>query len=133
MSTYLFAYYACMILAGANFCMMFVAIFMCLYLGYVKIDYVLSYFKNSPAIISRVPLRHGGPWGRILLVGAISGFVVFPQFYIRNGGGSSEDLDKLPGSLRKMFVFIQWGGIISLGLMFLLFGISKILRPHVVF
>lgn len=53
----------------------------CLHLAYSKVDLMLDHLKNCSAIMTRAPLRHGGPWGKLLLVGGISGIVTFPKFY----------------------------------------------------
>lgn len=52
------------------------------HIAYTKMDMLLDCFRNSPAVKALTPLRFGGVWGRLLIVGGISGFVTFSDFYI---------------------------------------------------
>ena len=67
-----------------------------LHLAYTKIDLILAHLKNCPAIMIRAPLRHGGPWGNLLLIGGISGIITFQKFYLKRGELNADDLSKLP-------------------------------------
>jgi len=91
-----------------------------LYLAYTKMKDLLGYFQNSPAVIALAPLKCGGPWGRLMLVGGISGFVTFPEFYIKRGRVSADDIKNLPLSLRYKLIVLQWTSIILLLIMFCL-------------
>lgn len=93
----------------------------CLQLAYTKMDLMLEHLKNCPAIMTRAPLRHGGPWGKLLLVGGISGIVTFPRFYLKRGEISSEDLANFPGPLKRKLVALQWS-VICLLLVMISFG-----------
>ncbi|MCP1488718.1 hypothetical protein J3D48_005031 [Pseudomonas fluorescens] len=95
----------------------------CLHLAYTKMDLMLEHLKNCSAITARAPLRHGGPWGKLLLVGGISGIVTFPLFYLKRGELSSEDLANFPASLKRKLVMLQWS-VISLLLVMISFGIA---------
>jgi hypothetical protein len=70
-------------------------------------DLMLEHLKNCSAIMTRAPLRYGGPWGRLLLVGSISGVVTFPKFYLKRGELSSEDLASFPMLLKRKLVVLQ--------------------------
>lgn len=59
---------------------MFVWIGIALHIAYTKMDLMLTHLKNCSAIMIRAPLRHGGPWGKLLLVGGISGDCYIPRF-----------------------------------------------------
>jgi hypothetical protein len=96
---------------------------LCLHLAYTKMDLILEHLKNCSAVTARAPLRHGGPWGKLLLVGGISGIVTFPQFHLKRGELSSEDLASFPASLKRKLVVLQWS-IISLLLVMISFGIA---------
>ena len=96
---------------------------LCLHLAYTKMDLMLEHLKNCSAIMTRAPLRYGGPWGRLLLVGGISGIVTFPQFYLKRGELSSEDLASFPAPLKRKLVMLQWS-VISLLLVMISFGIA---------
>lgn len=96
---------------------------LCLHLAYTKMDLMLEHLKNCSAVMARSPLRHGGPWGKLLLVGGISGILTFPQFYLKRGELSSEDLASFPASLKRKLVVLQWS-VISLLLVMISFGIA---------
>ena len=51
-----------------------------LYLAYTKMKVLLGYFQNSSAVISLATLSCSGPWGKLMVVGGIFGFVTFPEF-----------------------------------------------------
>ncbi|QXI08635.1 hypothetical protein HU718_013305 [Pseudomonas tensinigenes] len=96
---------------------------LCLRLGYTTTDLMLEHLKNCSAIMTRVLLRHGGPWGKLLLVGGISGIVTFPKFYLKRGELSSEDLTSFRAPLKRKLVVLQWS-VISLLLVIISFGIT---------
>ena len=91
-----------------------------LYLAYTKMTVLLGYFKNSPAVIRLAPLSCCGPWGKLMVVGGISGFVTFPDFYIKRGRISADDVKSLPSSLRNRLIVLQWSVIVLLLIMFCL-------------
>jgi hypothetical protein len=95
-------------LCGAVLLGMIVWIGVCLHLAYTRMDEVLGYLQNCSAVMSRAPLRHGGPWGKLLLVGGISGIVTFPGFYLKRGGVSTDDLSSLPPALKRKLMILQW-------------------------
>jgi hypothetical protein len=96
---------------------------LCLHLAYTKMDLMLEHLKNCSAIMTRAPLRHGGPWGRLLLVGGISGIVTFPKFYLQRGELSSEELANFLGPLKRKLVVLQWS-VICLLLVMISFGVA---------
>ena len=55
-----------------------------------------------------------------MVVGGISGFVTFPNFYIKRGRVSAYDIRSLPSSLRYRLVVLQWTVIVLLLIMFCL-------------
>ncbi|MHC5132346.1 hypothetical protein ACYSTU_14490 [Pseudomonas glycinis] len=93
----------------------------CLHLAYTNMDLMLEHLKNCSAVTARAPLRHGGPWGKLLLVGGTSGVATFPNFYLKRGELSSEDLASYPDSLKRKLVVLQWS-VISLLLVMISFG-----------
>lgn len=56
-----------------------------LYMAYTKMELMLGYLKNCTAIMVRAPLKNGGPWDRLLLIGSISGINTFPSSYLGRG------------------------------------------------
>lgn len=91
-----------------------------LYLAYTKLDLMLEKLKNCSAIVTRAPLRHGGPWGKLLLVGGISGIVTFPRFYLSRGELDVEDLETFPIALKRKLIALQWAVIGLLATMVML-------------
>jgi hypothetical protein len=83
----------------------------CLLLAHTKLDLMLEHLKNCSAVRARAPLRYGGPLGKILLIGGISGLVTFPGFYLKKGGLSADDLNNFPAPLKHTFAKLQWCGI----------------------
>lgn len=83
-------------------------IIVALHMAYTKMDMMLELYKNCKAIMVRAPLRHGGPWGNLMLIGGISGIVTFPSFYLKRGELSLEDLKNTPTSLRRKLAILQW-------------------------
>lgn len=55
-----------------------------------------------------------------MVVGGISGFVTFPDFYIERGRISADDIRSLPSSLRCRLIVLQWSAIVLLLIMFCL-------------
>ncbi|OLF54489.1 hypothetical protein [Pseudomonas chlororaphis] len=99
------------LLGGVLIVGLFVWIGVCLYLAYTRLDEMLERLKHCSAVMNRAPLRHGGPLGKVLLVGGISGIVTFPGIYLKHGGVSADDLSEFPASLKKKLAVLQWCGI----------------------
>lgn len=79
-----------------------------MHLAYTKLDMMLEHLKNCSAVKNRAPLKHGGPLGKFLLVGGISGIVTFPGFYLKHGGVNIEDLRNFPPRLKQKLAILQW-------------------------
>lgn len=105
---------------------MFVWVGIALHMAYTKMDLMLTHLKNCSAIMIRAPLRHGGPWGKLLLVGGISGIVTFPGFYLKRGGMSFEDLSNFPVALKRKLAVLQWSVIALLLVMISLAAVIKL-------
>jgi hypothetical protein len=106
-----------------------VCIGVALHMAYTKMDVLLDHFKHSPAVIALTPLRHGGPWGKLLIVGGISGFVTFPVFYIKRGSISAEDINNLPAPIKCKFIVLQWCVIVFLLVML---GLAVVVEFNIV-
>jgi hypothetical protein len=99
----------------------FIWIGACLYLAHKKTDLILAHLKNSSAAMSIAPMQHGGPWGKLLLIGGISGLITFPSLYLKRGGLSVADLNHFPATLKRKLVVLQWS-LISLLSVMIIFG-----------
>lgn len=104
---------------------MLICLAVALHMAYTKIDLMLEHLKNCTAIMARAPLKHGGPWGRLLLIGGISGILTFPNYYLKRGELCPEDLKKFPETLKRKLVVMQWIIIVLMISMFLLALIGK--------
>lgn len=104
----------------------FVCIGAALYIAYTKMDLMLDHLKNSSGVMNLAPLRQGGPWGKLLLVGGISGFVTFPGFYFKRGRVNAEDINNFPVPLKRMLAILHLSSIVVVSLLFLLGGIGKV-------
>ena len=87
-------------------------IFIALCIAHTKMDLMLKHLKNSALISTLAKLKQGGIWGRLLLVGSISGVLAFPSFYIKRGRANVEDINQFPVLLKRKLVVLQWGGIV---------------------
>jgi hypothetical protein len=105
---------------------MFVWVGIALHMACTQLDLMLTHLKNCSAIMIRAPLRQGGPWGKLLLVGGISGIVTFPGFYLKRGGMSVEDLSNFPVALKRKLAVLQWSVIALLLVMISLAAVIKL-------
>ena len=106
----------------------FIWIGVCLHLSYTQMDEILERLKNCSAVLRRAPLRYAGPWGKLLLVGGISGIVTFPGIYLKHGGVSIDDLNSLPAHLKRKLAILQWSAIVLLAVLITLFIFGKFTR-----
>lgn len=86
---------------------MLIWICVCLRLAYTSVDEYLELLKNCLAVVSLSPLKQGGPWGRLLLMGGITSIVTFPGVYLKHGGVSVDDLVSFPKQLKKKFFVLS--------------------------
>lgn len=117
-------------LCGVVILGLFVWIGVALHMAYTKMDELLELLKNCSAIMARVPLRHGGPWGKLLLIGGISGIVTFPSFYLKRGELSANDLNHFPAPLKRKFALIQWSAIGLLSFALVLWIVGRVVGWH---
>ncbi|MDD2048933.1 hypothetical protein [Pseudomonas putida] len=89
----------------------FVWIGVCLHIAYTKMNLILDHLKYSSVFRTLTSLTHGGPWGKLFLVGGVSNILTFPRFYLNRRSVSAEDLRSFPASLKRKLVVLQWFGI----------------------
>ncbi|PTR26982.1 hypothetical protein C8K63_103236 [Pseudomonas sp. GV085] len=93
-----------------------------LHLGYTKGDALSEHFQNSSPLITVSARIDAGLRGKTRLVYSISSVVTFPQFFLKHGMVTAEDLDNFPHDLRQKLVVLQWtllgvlSGMVLLGL-----------------
>lgn len=107
----------------------FISIGIALHLAYTKMDLMLNHLKNCPVVMIRAPFRNGGPWGNMLLLGAIMGVMTTPRLYLRDGGACSDDLMNFPADLKRKLVILQWTGW---GLLLVMFGLAAAIELQLV-
>lgn len=112
-------------LCGVVIISMLIWIGIALHIARIKTDVILKHLKNSSAGTRLAALKHGGAWGRLLLVGGASGLVTFANFYIRRGTLSIEDVASFPAKLRQKLVWMQWSAIVLLSAMTVLVAVGK--------
>ncbi|MFJ6091034.1 hypothetical protein [Pseudomonas chlororaphis] len=112
-----------------DFAGIFIVLGICLHMAYTKMDLMLDHLKNSVVLSTLTTLRHGGPWGKLILVGSISGFVTFPHFYLKRGWVSAEDLLGFPTALKRKLVVLQWS---ALALIVVMTGLAAVVKLGVV-
>ncbi|WP_248805811.1 hypothetical protein [Pseudomonas sp. MWU13-2100] len=117
-------------LCGLVLLCIFALIAISLRLAYTKMDVMLEHLKNSSSVMSLAALRHGGPWGKLLLVGGISGFVTFSGFYLKHGGVDAEDLKNFPVSLKRKLTILQWSAIGLLGALAFFVALYKVIVAY---
>jgi len=112
-----------------DFAGIFISLGICLHMAHTKMDLMLDHLKNSAVLSMLTTLRHGGPWGKLILVGSISGFVTFPNFHIKRGWVSAEDVLGFPAALKRKLVVLQYS---SLGLIVVMAGLAAVVKLDLV-
>ena len=95
-------------------------------IAYRHLELMLKHLENSLIFTTLRQLKQGSLWGRILLVGSISSVLTFPDFYIKRGRASAEDISLFPTLLKRKLVVLQWGGIVIMSSSVLLFLTRKV-------
>lgn len=95
-------------------------------IAYTHLELMLKHLENSSTVTTLTQLKQGSLWGRVLLVGSISSVLTFPDFYIKRGRASAEDISLFPTLLKRKLVVLQWGGIVIISSSVLLFLTRKV-------
>lgn len=69
------------LLCGLGVLGIWIWIAVALHMAYTKMELILELLKNSSVIKARAFLNYSGPWGKLLLIGGVSGIVAFPGFF----------------------------------------------------
>lgn len=83
-----------------------------LHFAYTRIDEALSHLIHCRAVQDKALSRGRGPWGMMLLVGAIASFVCFPNYYHKRGEINPQELEVLPDSLRRRLKIMHWMNLV---------------------
>jgi len=108
-----------------DFAGVFIWLGMALHLAYTKMDLMLGHLKNCPAITIRAFLINTGPWGRLVVLGTITGLMITPRIYLRDGGASAEDLKNFPADLKRKLIILHWVAWILILVMFGMVGVVE--------
>ena len=84
-------------------------------------DFILGCLKNCSIVRTHSPLKYGGPWGRLMLIGWIAGLFTFPEYYLKRGEASAEDLNNFPVDLRKKLVMLKMASFVLMAALVVLF------------
>lgn len=95
-------------------------------IAYTHLNLMLKHLENSSTVTTLTQLKQGSLWGRVLLVGSISSVLTFPDFYIKRGRASAEDISLFPTLLKRKLVVLQWVGIVIMSSSVLLFLTRKV-------
>lgn len=109
--------------------LMFISVFLSLGLwlhtSYTKMDEILKHLSNCRAIQIRKPLMGNDPFGRLFMMGAVSGILTAPKLYLRDGGADLSDIENFPKELKKT-ITRQYGFLaFSVAFMFVTWGIGQ--------
>ncbi|MDP9709770.1 UNVERIFIED_ORG: hypothetical protein J2X80_001847 [Pseudomonas fluorescens] len=105
-----------------DFIGIFTLIGVMLYVAKTKTETILSHLTNSSISSKITMLWHGGPWGRIYMMGEVFAIMRSPAIYIHTGKLCAKDFENFPRKLRKKLitlyrlVFIFYAIMICLGL-----------------
>lgn len=108
------------IFGGAFFC-----IGISLHMAYTKMDLMLEHLKNCSIVRTHSPLKYGGPWGKLMLIGWIAGLFTFPEYYLKRGEASAEDLNDFPKHLRKKLVMLKMASFFLIAALVTLFFLRE--------
>ncbi|MEB0043728.1 MULTISPECIES: hypothetical protein [unclassified Pseudomonas] len=111
----------------------FAGIFVCygfgLRLAYTKMDLMLAHLSNCPAIKIRAFLINTGPWGRMHVLAVITGLMVTPKIFLRDGGASAEDLNNFPDDIKRKLTMLFWA---NGGLLLVMLGLFLVIKVGLV-
>jgi len=94
-------------------------------MAYTKMELMLEHLKNCSIVRTHAPLKYGGPWGKLMLIGWIAGVFAFPEYYLKRGQASLNDLNNFPANLRKKLVMLKWASLVLFAAMIILFIFRK--------
>ncbi|VEF13332.1 Uncharacterised protein [Pseudomonas fluorescens] len=75
-----------------------------LYVAKTKTETILSHLTNSSISSKLIMLWHGGPWGRIYMMGEVFGIMRCPELYIHTGRLCAKDFEHFPRKLRNNLI-----------------------------
>jgi len=90
-----------------------------LHWGNTKTEEIMNHVKNCKIINNNRFYLYMGAWGRMAMMGMISGFLAFPGYHLRKGMLDIDDINNFPELLKKKLImsfYIGWGILISLAL-----------------
>ncbi|WP_051414793.1 hypothetical protein [Pseudomonas sp. QTF5] len=105
-----------------DFAGVFILLGVMLYVAKTKTETILNHLRNSSISSRIIMLWHGGPWGRIYMMSEVFGIMRNPEYYIKAGTLSAEDMKTFPRKLRQNLItlhklsLIFWAVMMCLGL-----------------
>jgi len=83
----------------------YVGVFTCLavyfYYAYLRMDELLGYLKNCPAVLVRKAFIDSGPMGRLFVLGGVINVLRQPEIFFKDGGADPIDLKAFPEDIKR--------------------------------
>lgn len=92
---------------------------MLLYIAYTKMEIMLDCLKNCPAVMIRARFVHGGPRGRLFVLGGIYSVIKSPGLFLPDSGACAKDIENFPENLKNQLFFLYKTGNIIIGVLIL--------------
>ncbi|AJO79679.1 hypothetical protein [Pseudomonas sp. MRSN 12121] len=102
---------------GITFLGMFTMLGVYLYWGYTRMDEMLGHVRNCQMITGNRFYLSMGPWGRMMMVGVVAGYLACPGFFIRRGLLDADEINNFPQPLKRRLIishYIMGGLLLSL-------------------
>jgi hypothetical protein len=85
----------------------FILLGIMLYAAKTKTGTTLNHLTNSSISSRIIILWHGGPWGRIYMMGETFGMLRNPALYIYQGKSSTKDIQNFPPKLKRTLLTLH--------------------------
>ncbi|TKJ72468.1 hypothetical protein PspCFBP13508_09065 [Pseudomonas sp. CFBP13508] len=121
-----------------DFVGIFTLIGVMLYVAKTKTETILNHLTNSSISSRLIMLWHGGPWGKIYMMGEVFDIMRNPEFYIHTGKLCAKDFENFPKKLKKnliilyKLVFIFFAIMMCLGISSSVDQINNIVKDPIV-
>ena len=77
------------------------------YYAYFRIDELLGYLKNCPAVLIKKVFMDSGPMGRLFVLGGVINVLRRPEIFYKDGGADPSDLEAFPEGIKKKLLLLE--------------------------
>jgi len=77
------------------------------YYAYFRIDELLGYLKNCPAVLIKKVFMDSGPMGRLFVLGGVINVLRTPELFFKDGGADPGDLEAFPKGIKKKLLLLE--------------------------